>query len=62
MNDRDLDRAKANMDSAIRSLRNYDRVNNRPGRQLVNAMPRVGRNDLCPCGSKRKFKHCCLTK
>ncbi len=21
---------------------------------------RVGRNDLCPCGSGRKFKHCCL--
>ena len=19
-----------------------------------------GRNDLCPCGSGRKFKHCCL--
>jgi uncharacterized protein len=22
--------------------------------------PRVGRNDPCPCGSGRKFKHCCL--
>lgn len=21
--------------------------------------PRTGRNDLCPCGSGRKFKHCC---
>lgn len=21
--------------------------------------PKVGRNDLCPCGSGRKFKHCC---
>jgi hypothetical protein len=21
----------------------------------------VGRNDLCPCGSGRKFKHCCGT-
>ena len=20
---------------------------------------RVGRNDLCPCGSERKFKKCC---
>jgi len=22
---------------------------------------RVGRNEPCPCGSGRKFKHCCLT-
>ncbi|WP_445082253.1 SEC-C metal-binding domain-containing protein [Candidatus Protochlamydia sp. R18] len=21
--------------------------------------PRVGRNDLCPCGSGKKFKKCC---
>jgi uncharacterized protein YecA (UPF0149 family) len=22
---------------------------------------KVGRNDPCPCGSKKKFKRCCLT-
>ena len=22
-------------------------------------MPKVGRNEPCPCGSGRKFKHCC---
>jgi preprotein translocase subunit SecA len=21
--------------------------------------PKVGRNDPCPCGSGRKYKHCC---
>ena len=25
----------------------------------VNALPRVGRNDPCPCGSGKKFKQCC---
>ncbi len=25
-------------------------------------MPRTGRNDLCPCGSGRKYKQCCLPK
>jgi preprotein translocase subunit SecA len=25
----------------------------------VRAGPKVGRNDPCPCGSGRKFKHCC---
>ena len=24
--------------------------------------PKVGRNDPCPCGSGRKYKHCCLAK
>lgn len=22
--------------------------------------PKIGRNDLCPCGSGKKYKHCCL--
>lgn len=26
---------------------------------IVNAGPRVGRNDECPCGSGKKFKKCC---
>lgn len=23
-------------------------------------MPKIGRNDSCPCGSGKKYKHCCL--
>jgi len=26
------------------------------------ATPKVGRNDPCPCGSGKKYKHCCLLK
>ena len=26
------------------------------------AQPSVGRNDLCPCGSGKKFRKCCLKK
>jgi SEC-C motif-containing protein len=26
------------------------------------AHPKTGRNDPCPCGSGRKYKHCCLAK
>ena len=29
---------------------------------LANATTQVGRNDPCPCGSGRKFKHCCEGK
>jgi len=25
-------------------------------------MPKIGRNDPCPCGSGRKYKQCCLPK
>jgi preprotein translocase subunit SecA len=27
-------------------------------KQIVNATPRVGRNDPCPCGSGKKYKKC----
>ena len=23
------------------------------------AAPKIGRNDPCPCGSGKKYKHCC---
>jgi len=31
----------------------------RPRRQPARAAPTVGRNEPCPCGSGKKFKHCC---
>ena len=29
-------------------------------KQMARTPPRIGRNDLCPCGSGKKFKKCCL--
>jgi uncharacterized protein YchJ len=29
---------------------------------LVKAINKIGRNDPCPCGSGKKYKHCCLKK
>jgi len=29
---------------------------------LIRRGKKVGRNDLCPCGSGKKYKHCCLPK
>ena len=26
---------------------------------VVRTGPKVGRNDPCPCGSGKKYKHCC---
>lgn len=30
-----------------------------PSTPVVREAPKVGRNDLCPCGSGKKFKKCC---
>jgi uncharacterized protein YecA (UPF0149 family) len=30
--------------------------------QMARKPPRVGRNELCPCGSGKKFKHCHLRR
>lgn len=30
------------------------------GDTVARPEPKVGRNDPCPCGSGKKFKHCCL--
>jgi hypothetical protein len=29
------------------------------GSPIVNASPKIGRNDPCPCGSGKKYKNCC---
>lgn len=31
-----------------------------PPQPMMREAPKVGRNDPCPCGSGRKYKHCCL--
>ena len=28
-------------------------------RSMVRVSPKIGRNDPCPCGSGKKYKHCC---
>ena len=44
----------ANMEQKVREL---DQRNVRGKRRVVGT---IGRNDPCPCGSGRKYKHCCL--
>ncbi|HEU4653391.1 MAG TPA: UPF0149 family protein [Steroidobacteraceae bacterium] len=31
-----------------------------PAEPIRRASPKIGRNDPCPCGSAKKYKHCCL--
>ena len=30
-----------------------------PQDTIVRSSPKIGRNDPCPCGSGKKYKHCC---
>lgn len=34
----------------------------RPKQQTIIHPPKVKRNDPCPCGSRKKYKNCCLNK
>ncbi len=42
----------------------HQKINKKPlknkGTTFVRKSEKIGRNDLCPCGSKNKFKACCL--
>jgi uncharacterized protein YecA (UPF0149 family) len=33
----------------------------RKPKQMVREHGKIGRNDLCPCGSGKKYKKCCLS-
>jgi preprotein translocase subunit SecA len=33
----------------------------RKPKQKVKSTPKIGRNEPCPCGSGKKYKHCCLS-
>lgn len=39
-----------------------ERIKSRLGSLPAALRPKIGRNDPCPCGSGRKYKHCCLNK
>lgn len=52
---------------AVRGLRDYWREANPDGWGLPSqpsrrSRPKIGRNAPCPCGSGKKYKHCCLGK
>jgi uncharacterized protein YecA (UPF0149 family) len=32
----------------------------KPSRPWVRRIPKIGRNEPCPCGSRKKYKKCCL--
>ena len=47
------------VERARRRARAAKRAANAPRPAQPRTQPKVGRNDPCPCGSGRKYKHCC---
>jgi SEC-C motif-containing protein len=60
LNDVHHERAKFKKDSGTGSWL-YDEGHVIP-RTIVRSGPKTGRNDPCPCGSGKKYKHCCHGK
>ena len=61
MSDADQAREQDGIFESVRALHRYwlerRALQSAPIRR---AAPKVGRNDPCPCGSGKKYKHCCL--
>lgn len=44
-------------DADIRNV--LENIKDQKTRPVVNPIPKVGRNEPCPCGSGKKWKRCC---
>jgi uncharacterized protein len=51
--------SEAGFEDTLRRLRDYWAIVRSPPQTIRHATPRTGRNEPCPCGSGRKYKHCC---
>lgn len=61
MSDADQERERKAIPQAVRDLHKYWLVRrSQQSAPVRRASPKVGRNDPCPCGSGKKYKHCCL--
>lgn len=52
---KNLEEAMVNMMEGVLEIARL----NRPNKPISREEPKVGRNDLCPCGSGKKYKQCC---
>jgi len=52
------------MDSVIFDLKEFydgvDEIKIKVKERRIIRRQKIGRNDLCPCGSGKKYKKCCL--
>jgi len=53
---------KTDIGNKGRTSKGYKELENQRGRTLVKIEKEIGRNDLCYCGSGKKYKKCCIDK
>jgi HEAT repeat protein len=54
--------ARANFERLVRQSADDGEDEMLPTSPIVRTEPKIGRNDLCACGSGKKFKKCCMPK
>jgi uncharacterized protein YecA (UPF0149 family) len=50
---------KTKNEQTIDAFKEYQRKHQKP-KTIKRTYSKIGRNDLCPCKSGKKYKHCCL--
>lgn len=43
-------------------MKTKNKPKKKSGHTIYKVEPTIGRNVLCPCGSGKKFKHCCIRR
>ena len=49
-------------EAAIKPTRTNQEIDESRGSKPKETLVKVGRNDLCPCGSGKKYKFCCMNR
>ncbi|MDB5798984.1 MAG: YecA family protein [Paucimonas sp.] len=52
-------RLSLEVEAALPEIRRYWAARRKPAQPIERDAQKTGRNDLCPCGSGKKFKKCC---
>jgi hypothetical protein len=53
---------KSQDDPATFKIRQYQKLQNKVVQTPIRNENKVSRNEICPCGSGKKYKRCCITK
>lgn len=59
MSANEMEKQKALLPAAVRKIHAYWYARRGESQTIRRVSPKLGRNDLCPCGSGKKYKKCC---
>lgn len=59
MSQEEMEKQKALLPAAVRKIHAFWYARRDESQTIRSDSPKLGRNDLCPCGSGKKYKNCC---